>query len=321
MNTDNITKIHDIYVNVLNHGADIYKNNDGILDDSYLFKLKTAATYITELNNKLMSIINISNQLINGCIDRIDEVKRELNLEKKYKGHPEKVMLVFKELNKGLQWGDISNIEDRKEKLINNIDTFTNTKLNMNIYDEKIIYKSLNKIYDTKLDFDFKLPIISDIKDIPPSLYWYNGDSDNIEGIYMSLNSDVFIRVPFPDTVDYMNNNNKKNTIKCKNKTIDKCKKFRDGINVNNNYVHNCNYLHSGDKFLKINNMTRSSNNSRLGKHSHINKDLEKTTYSDIQSIMLYSVSDILLNSIWIQKQQNIGNILKQIITDIEISV
>ena len=50
-----------------------------------------------------------------------------------------------------------------------------------------------------------------------------------------------------------------------------------------------------------------------------MNKDLENTTYSEIQSIILYSVSDLLLNSLWIQKQKKIGNIKQSTITSVPI--
>jgi len=322
MNTENITKIHDIYVDVLKNGNDVYKNNNGSSNDDYLCKLKATMVYLTEMNKKLMNIIDLSEILLNGCKDRISEVKKELYLGEKYKNHINKDILIFKEINNGMKWGDISDIEDKKEKIINDVDFFINNKISSTEYTKKDqMYKTLNKIYNVKLDFNFKLPIIAEITDIPPSLYWYNGDAKYSEGIYMTLNDGVFIKVPFPDTIDYLNSHTKKNTIKCKNKTHEECKMFRDSINKYNTYVPKCNYLHIGDKFLKINNMVRCSSNSHFGKHSYLNKDLANMAYSDIQSIILYSISDILLNSLWIQKQKKIGNIKNTIIDDIEISL
>ena len=320
MNDQNINKINDIYIDILKHGIDIYKNNNGNIDDEYLFNLKKNIIYLTEANKKLVDIIKVSEELIIGCNNRIEEVKKDLYLEKKYEGHPDKVILMFKEKNKGLKWGDISYLEDKKEEVINNTELHINNKKYYTTYNN-IMYKNLNNIYNVKLDFDFKLPIITEIKDIPPSLYWYNGDKIYSEGIYMSLGEDVFIKVPFPDTIDYLNSTNKKYTIKCKNSTIEECKKFRNSINKNNNnYIHNCNYLHKGEKFLKINNIVRTSN-SHFGKHSCINRDLKNTKYSDIQSIILYSVSDLLLNSLWVQKQKKIGNLSNKIITNIDVSL
>jgi hypothetical protein len=322
MNNENINKIHDIYVDTLTHGRDIYDNKDMDMSDLNIFKLNSTATYLTQMNKKLMKIINISEKFITGCNIKVEKIKEENILEKKYAGNPDKIMLIFKEINMGLKWGDISDIADEKENLLDTVDKFIKTERNPDEYkNNKISYKTLNKIYGVRLDFDFKLPIINEINDIPPSLYWYKGDKKYDEGIYMTLNDGVFVKVPFPDTIDYMDTYHKKNTIKCKNKTIEECNKFRNSINkYNENYVHNCNYLHTGDKILKINNIVRCSTNSKFGKHSCLNKDLENTTYSDIQSLMVYSISDILLNSLWIQKQNNIGNNQQKIIDNIEIS-
>ena len=323
MNNENITKIHNIYVDVLKRGSDVYKNKDDDSKDSHIFKLNSSALYLTEMNKKLRDIIEISENMIIECNKRTTEIKKEINLEKKYEGNPDKIMLIFKEMNQGLKWGDIADIEDKKEHMLRDVDNFINGKRDPDEYKKhKITYKTLNRIYNTRLDFDFKLPIINDIADIPPSLYWYNGDSKYSEGIYTTLNNGVFVRVPFPDTIDYLDTHNKKNTIKCKNKTINECKRFRDNLNkYNNNYVYNCNYLHVGDKFLKINNMVRSSTNSRFGKHSCLNADLKNTSYSEIQSIILYSITDLLLNSLWIKKQKNMGNNPGKIIDNIDISV
>ena len=323
MNSDNLEKLHFIYIDILKNGLNSYNinydndNNKSI--ENYITNLAHNKTYIQEMNKNLENILDVSKKLIIECDNKSKEANMQIILNDKYKNDPNKIIKIIKELNNGLSWADITEEDDISNDNINNIKLLIDTKLDNTYKNDKTLYKKLDNIYDTKLDFIYKIPIINNIKDIPSPLYWYNGDECNKEGIYMNLTNGSHIYVPFPDVL-YNETKNKHKIIQCKNKTITECKKFRYNYNKNNkNYIYKCNFLHVGEKKLKYNNLLKCPFNHRFGNHLFLNNDLKNASYSDMQNFILYNISDILLLTVWSQKQKTLNNSLNEIINNIDI--
>ena len=326
MNSINMEKIHDIYTDILNNGLNNlengYNDSDKILSNRYIQNIEHNKTYIQEMNKKLENILNLSKKLIIEFDKKTIETTKIYKLREKYKDDPSKMIKIYKELNNGLSWADIAEIEDKTEDNINSIESFINTtnKDYTEYKDNKILYKKLDNIYGNKLDFIYTLPIVAKITDIPSPLYWFNGDKTNKEGVYTSLSDGTYINVPFPNILNYSNSKNKYKINKCKNSTVEECKKFRYNYNKNiKDYVYSCNFIHIGDKILKSNSHVRCSFNSRFGNHCFLNDDLKSASFCDMQKFILYNISDTLLLSIWTQKHKTINNSLNKIIKDIDI--
>ena len=295
-------QIETIYKNLLIESKDIYVNEE--FNFQYVQLLREKTNTLKTFNSKLNKIIKLNEKFIIDCNRKSEEIDKELKFKQENKSD-------IKLYNRyaGLSWADIDDIETDKENNLREINNFIDNSS----------YKIINSIDTFKPDFPYKLPKINNLNDLPNSIYYYEGDNINISGIYTKINNTI-IRIPFPDSIDYNSDKNKKNTILCKNITSSSCKKFRIDYNSDNlNYVYNCNFLHKGDRFKKINNFTRTPNNSRFGKHLFLNEDLSYMPYREIQPILLYSLSDLVLVDLWLQNQESKDKPVYNILNNIDI--
>lgn len=177
-----------------------------------------------------------------------------------------------------------------------------NKVTNPSILERKNITKEYvtKKIYDVDLgDNILRLPIIEDIKSMPPSLWWYNGDKFHKKGIYTSLCDGFYVKVPFPNLVS--GSESKIKTIRCKHRTFDDCKLNRR-LSFKGDETKKCNFVHHGEKFIKLGFWARCEL-ERFGNHETLNQDLDIITNFDIKHILMYSLSDILLSLLWYQNK------------------
>ena len=72
-----------------------------------------------------------------------------------------------------------------------------------------------------------------------------------------------------------------------------------------NSTVRDCNFAHKGDKYIKLGTSFRSPHKPRFGNHNFLNDDMDSIPDDDIKTILMYALSDVLLSSMWFQKQKD----------------
>ena len=157
-----------------------------------------------------------------------------------------------------------------------------------------------------------KLPVIDDIQNIPPVMYWYKGDSQNKPGIYTCICPGFYANIPFPNLVSVNEQNYKVNSIACRYITKQNCIEHkRKNSAIYNSEVRQCTYVHKKEKFVKIGSNYRCNIES-FGNHERLLQDLDIVDNNDIKHILMYSLSDTLLSMIWYQNKFKSGNLILQ---------
>lgn len=314
MNPDDIKKINNIYVKILKDGLKIYDiidNDNNTIQNAK--KLESYSTYLSEMNEKLEHILNISNKYVNECLDKATEIREYVDLNDKYKHDKFPIFSITKELNKNIIWADVVELEDKKNNLLHDVKKITEDKTEYN--QKNIMYKNIENEYKY-INFKYQIPIINRLDEIPQSLYWYKGDKDNPKGIYTSLSPGFYVQVPFPDVIDGTKDFNRICSIKCKYNTIDECLKIRQDLsNKFNSDIRVCNFAHKGENYTKIGTSFRCPNIPRFGNHNFLNTDLENLPHNDMKMLLMYSLSDMMLSSMWFQKKQLPNMVLTKIDT------
>lgn len=311
MNLDSITMdsndmqiLTDMYKKILKNGLKLYDSSNDNMDMNHVQKLESYATYLYEMNEKLEYITILANKYASECLNKATEIRKYVEINDKSEDSIPTIFKLHKEMNAGLSWADITEIECNKEILLNNVDQLISKKISDNEYiHTPIMYKNISNLYGKDIGFDWKVPIINNLSDMPPSLYWYAGDSNNPQGVYTCLTNGFYIQVPFPNIIDSSQDSNKSRSVKCKNSTRVECLEERS--NLANQYksgIRECNFAHIGDNYTKIGTLFRCPNKPRFGNHNYLKDDICLIKDMDIKTILMYALSDILISSMWFQK-------------------
>lgn len=154
------------------------------------------------------------------------------------------------------------------------------------------------------------LPIIKDLKSLPPMLYWYEGDKFNKKGIYTCLSKGFYCRIPFPNMLSTVDQNFKVNSIPCKYQTKEICTAQKLRIStLYESQVRECNYVHKRESFIKIGSFYRCNRES-FGNYDTLNEDLNYIITTDIKRILMHALSDTLLSVLWYQNKFTDGNLM-----------
>ena len=154
------------------------------------------------------------------------------------------------------------------------------------------------------------LPIIKALKDIPPMFYWYDGDAIHKKGIYTCLSPGFVTKVPFPSVVSTISPNFKTNTSICKYETKELCLlKKKQIADIHNSEVRICSYVHRKEKIKKIGSLYRCVIDT-FGNYDTLSEDMNNVNIADIKKILMYSLSDSLLTTLWYQNKFNDGKLL-----------
>ena len=169
--------------------------------------------------------------------------------------------------------------------------------------------KILNEIEGVDLQSNIlNLPIISDIKSIPPAFYWYEGDKFHKKGIYICLCQGFYVKVAFPNVISGASKDHKLNSIKCKYTTIEECKQNKKkNSEIYGSEIRECFYVHKKECFNKVGSIFRCSIEN-FGNHQTLNDDLKRVQNFDIKHLLMYSLSDDLLAILWYQNKFKDGN-------------
>lgn len=307
MDGSTMVELNKIYIKILKNGQQIYNKSHGDLSIKTAEYLESYSSYIGEMNEKIENILELTEKYAKECLIKANEIRIKINSEEKSNSDQNHMIRAHKELYFGLSWGEISEIDDEKDQVLEDVEKTIGKQHSVDEYTHNpIIYKNLSSIYGTPIGFDWKIPIISKITEIPPSLYWYNGDSYNPAGIYTCLSRDFYVQVPFPNVVDATQDFNRTGSIKCKYNSLNDCKKAREDLaSKYKSEMRECKFAHKGDNYIKIGTTFRCQNKPRFGNHYHLKDDINEINNTDIKSILMYALSDVLLSSIWFQKQNN----------------
>jgi hypothetical protein len=307
MDTTDMQLINDIYINLLKKGRHIYKESGKEYILSNAQKLESYSKYLSQMNDKLEAILDLTDKYSNECMIKANKIRLYIDINDRYKDDPSKMFLAHKKMHGNVSWGEVTEIKDKKNILLKNVSKIvkkTNSKSEYN--QEPIIYKDISKIYGNDIGFECKIPIINKLNEMPSALYWYDGDKQNPKGVYICVSRKFYVQVPFPNVVNGTKDFNRTCSIKCKYNTEKECFAARRGLsNRLDSKPRECTFAHSGDKYIKIGSLFRCPNMPRFGSHSSLKDDLENLPDCDIKVLLMYSLSDVLLSSLWFQKQKN----------------
>jgi hypothetical protein len=295
--------INDIYVKILRNGRKMYGSENTI---AAACQLETYSTYLSEMNDKLESMVDLTQKFSVECLSKATEIREEVAINNKFDGDQSKISFAFRDKNSNLSWADATDIEDRTDAVLECVEAAIVKKPTEGEFKQgHVLYKTLTDIYGIELDHEWKLPIANRIKDIPPALQWYKGDTNNPEGIYICLSDGFYTQVPMPNILDATKDFNRTGSVKCKHYTKEACYKARETLAYRRNFdMRSCSFAHKGDKYVKIGTIFRCPKFPGFGKHSSLNADLVEIPDDDIRSILMYSLSDAMLSSLWFQNQK-----------------
>lgn len=154
------------------------------------------------------------------------------------------------------------------------------------------------------------LPVINDLRDIPPAIYWYSCGASNKSGIYTSISPGFTVRIPFPNLVSGSNPDYKLNSIPCKYETKALCTEYKKKISeIHKSEIRRCSYVHRNERFTKVGSYFRCNIES-FGNHKTLDNDIKIVTLYDIKRILMNSLSDNLLSVLWYQNRFKNGNLV-----------
>ena len=287
MDQSDVDIIESIYKKVLNKNIDIHDNNYNDFN-----KLKQIHDTIENFNNTILKIVDTSKAYSNLCLSKYQEMKKEFLCEKNIKKNTE-------------SWADINDKYEADEYIINKTKDFVNTVKNR----ENITISNMDIL-------PMQFTCVSSLKDIPQSMYWYNG-SEYKHGIYINISPGFYAQVPYPSNINsYFN---KCNSIKCKYESTNECDKHQEYNIQNNTKKKKCLYAHLDDTYSKIAFLSRCPKLPQFGNLSSLHNDINKINITDINIILLYSLSDILLSKIWYNNTENINKNDDIILVDLDI--
>lgn len=318
MDSNDIEILNDIYNKILRKGKSLHDKFSNIKQAQ---DLESYATYLRQMNIKLEKILQVSDNFVHECIDKATEVREICNLQEIHKDNPFPVFSVHKEMYenkyKNMNWADITKTDEKKEKIITNVEKIINHKKTKDEFKHTdVMYKKISELYDQKLDINWTIPIINNLNDIPPSIYWFDGNKKNPKGVYACISKDFYVQIPLPNVIDSTKDFNRICSVKCKYGTHDECLQIRKELaDRYNSKIRPCNFAHQGDKYSKIGTTFRCPSNPRFGNLPCLKNDISTLQDTDMKMMLMYSLSDMLLSSMWFQN----NNINKLILTDIDI--
>jgi hypothetical protein len=200
-----------------------------------------------------------------------------------------------------LRWGEISEIEQARETLLDDVDQ----KIEEVSQPHLLEYKDLNDIESVPVR-RFRLPITPRLNTIPNAIYWYGGDRINPPGAYTRVGEGLVVKVPFPNVVDGSGDFSRIGSIRCKYGTLSECfqnKKFL--ASRHRSMLRECTFAHTGDMYRKIGMNHRAQEMPGIGTHATFQNDIEMLSQKDAKTMLMYALSDLLICNIWSSRMQD----------------
>jgi hypothetical protein len=262
--------------------------------------LRLHSIKMTKMCDKLYEILDLTDSLADLYMSKSSKIDQHIATKKDNPGLTDFQLEYKLYKNSGESWADIDEIENKKTQTYLKIDKQIIN--NQNHLGCIFLRKICPSVY---LRDPIPLPVVNKLKDITSCFKWFGGDDSNPKGIYICLAKGCFVRVPIMDTVNGLDISSKKGSVKCKYETLEQCSTYRK--NMANHYdssIRECNFAHNGNILKKIGNLHRCPELPEFGKLSTLNKDLKKISDKGIQTIMMYSLSDLILCSMWLESHK-----------------
>jgi hypothetical protein len=156
-----------------------------------------------------------------------------------------------------------------------------------------------------------RLPVVTKLTHIPPTFYWFGGDSVYKPGIYSSVCPGFYVKAAFPDVLPSYDENFKRQSLKCKYYTRELCTANKRYIAAAHDYhdVKTCNYVHKNETFIRLGTRHRCAVES-VGNHKTLDADLSNLSNFDIKHMLMSSLGDDILSAIWYQNKFKNGNLV-----------
>jgi hypothetical protein len=171
----------------------------------------------------------------------------------------------------------------------------------------KPVDKVPERVLINEVGYNLKLPIVKNIKHIPPALHYYKNEGADLypTGIYCNLGNNVIARVPFPFVTDSTKDYSRDHSIRCKYRTKAECTEQRDKMaKFHNSHMRTCNFAHEGDKIIKIGYPSRCNAVPNYGNPQTMAVDIKRVSFDDVKVILLYGLSDVVSSVIWLDHNQ-----------------
>lgn len=175
---------------------------------------------------------------------------------------------------------------------------------------------TLERIVIPDIGYKMQIHQVTDLKNIPPALYYYKAPVDGKyqSGIYLRISGNNLVRIPTPEVVDSKKEYDRKHSIRCKYKTKGECDDQRQKMaKVYNSTVRICNFAHEGDKLVKIGYPSRCPAVPSYGNPTTMSSDIKQVAMSDIKNTLMYGLSDILAAAIWFDYTNSGNNVYDRI--------
>lgn len=255
-----------------------------------LKKSKELISKGSELLSTLQTHVSSIKTLLSDCSDFIDEMQEDLTSTPKdgdYVYHTKNGMLGYP--------GKEFIIDLMKNKTNPKESTIAPIKQETVLPEQKAVEQ---KTLIPEIGYYMKVVQVADLKHIPPALYYYSGDQP---GLYMRLPNNNLFRIPFPEIVDSKKEYDRKHSIRCKYHTKAECDAQRMKMSkMYNSTVRTCNFAHSGDRIIKIGYPSRCPSVPDFGNPASMSNDIRQITEDDVKNLLLYSLSDLLAATVWL---------------------
>ena len=260
-------------------------------------QLDATSRDFTAIHSRLVEISTLMDNLRRECQDRANEIREDIESRKKLEESPDgKFPFVFHGKSKNMSWGDLADIEDRRDAILAQSEHIESKLLEP---EPLTIYKTLDNLNGVELPKEIKIQIVPKLNDLASAFAWYPGDQVHAAGIYIRLEN-LFIKVPFPDVIDSSQNFARIKTIKCKYESEAQCLENRKFLaNKYSSEMRDCLFAHHGDLYTKVGTNFRCPVNPRFGNHKHFKSDVAAIKANDIKPLMMYALSDLASCFIW----------------------
>lgn len=322
-----IAAIDDIYKKVLKKCSRVCQSAaDGDLERAR--ELEAYSTYLNEINDKVNDILKLTDKYAVQCLNKANQIRKYRNLHDELKEEdPQEekgcaAIRTFQRLYSGASWADMQEEDEKHIEVDNQVSRFVGKKINpVEYHNTPILYKTLSSIYGVDIGFECEIPIVNKLNEIPSCLFWHNGDANNPSGVYICLHSGFYVRIPMPNVVDPKKNFEKTKTIKCIKGSKQHCDNTRRDMARKHGYRYTpCTYTHSGEKFKKIGTFSRCNKVPHFGNHASLKTDIDDVELCDIKTMLMHGLYDVLLGSLWFQKNKKHNRVKNMIIPDIDIA-
>lgn len=152
-----------------------------------------------------------------------------------------------------------------------------------------------------EVGYYLRLPVVSNLKNIPQAMHYFKGNAETPAGVYMNLPNNNIVRMPFPEIMDSKREYDRTHSIRCKYQRIDDCNFQRSKMSkLYNSQVRTCNFAHAGDKIIKVGYPSRCPSVPDFGNPTTMSSDIKKVNMNDVNNMLLYGLNDIMCSVIYL---------------------